>query len=273
LQKEKAVTGNMQNVNLYGRPPYNIAVIHGGPGAAGEVKPVAVKLAEKFGVIEPYQTELTVQAQLDELNEQVTGNSSKPVTLAGYSYGAWLAYIFASQFPEKVKKLILISSGSFDEKHNINMLDKRLSRLSTEEAEEARDLQSIISGLEYKQIENEFTRFGELISKADTFEAIDGFNEPEIIYRTDIHQAIWNEAKELRRTGALLDFGYKIKCPVTAIHGDYDPHPAAGVKEPLENIIKDFKFILLKKCGHTPWREKFAREKFYEILDKELTED
>ena len=40
-----------------------------------------------------------------------------------------------------------------------------------------------------------------------------------------------------------------------AIHGDYDPHPASGVKEPLSRILRDFRFILLDHCGHTPWKE------------------
>ena len=30
--------------------------------------------------------------------------------------------------------------------------------------------------------------------------------------------------------------GRKIKCPVVAIHGDYDPHLAEGVREPLSRV-------------------------------------
>jgi len=37
-----------------------------------------------------------------------------------------------------------------------------------------------------------------------------------------------------------------------SIHGDYDPHPAEGVKEPLTRVIKDFRFILLKKLRPSP---------------------
>jgi len=260
----------MKNVNLYGNPPYKIAVIHGGPGAAGEAAPVAIELSNKFGVIEPYQTEMSVQGQVDELIGQIEHYCTPPVKLVGYSYGAWLAYIFASQFPEIVKKIILIGSGSFDEVHNINMLASRLSRLKPKEAEEAMNLLNIISDLKNKNIETKFRRFGKLISKADTYDEIRGFIDPEIIFRPDIHRAVWNEAKQLRRTGELLKFGNKIKCPVTAIHGDYDPHPASGVEEPLKEIIKDFKMIILKKCGHTPWREKFAHKKFFKILEQEV---
>ena len=57
--------------------------------------------------------------------------------------------------------------------------------------------------------------------------------------------------------------GNNIKCPVIAIHGDYDPHPYEGVKKPLARVINDFNFILLEKCGHTPWKEKEVRKKFY----------
>jgi pimeloyl-ACP methyl ester carboxylesterase len=67
-----------------------------------------------------------------------------------------------------------------------------------------------------------------------------------------------------------LKLGEKIKCPVVAIHGDYDPHPAKGVREPLSGVIKDFCFISLKNCGHKPWIEQEAKEEFYRILKKEF---
>jgi pimeloyl-ACP methyl ester carboxylesterase len=57
---------------------------------------------------------------------------------------------------------------------------------------------------------------------------------------------------------------------VVAIHGDYDPHPAAGVQRPLAAVLADFHFILLPRCGHRPWRERHARDTFYRILEAEL---
>ena len=64
--------------------------------------------------------------------------------------------------------------------------------------------------------------------------------------------------------------GSKIKCPVVAIHGDYDPHPYKGVTEPLSKILHDFRVILLKQCGHYPWKERLAKEQFYKILRNNL---
>ena len=69
----------------------------------------------------------------------------------------------------------------------------------------------------------------------------------------------------------LLKVLSSIRCPVVAINGDCDTRPAAGINEPLSRVVKDFRFILLEKCGHMPWYERYARDKFYEILRKEIT--
>jgi pimeloyl-ACP methyl ester carboxylesterase len=74
----------------------------------------------------------------------------------------------------------------------------------------------------------------------------------------------------MRQNGQLLALGKKINCPVVAIHGSWDPHPALGVKEPLQNILSNFRFILLDECGHKPWIERRARNGFYTILKEEI---
>ena len=91
-------------------------------------------------------------------------------------------------------------------------------------------------------------------------------NSPEIL-----STIVWGEASKLRRqSGELLKLGEGIGCPVVAIHGDYDPHPAAGVKEPLARVLTDFRFIVLGKCGHHPWLERHAKDNFYDTLRKEI---
>ncbi len=88
--------------------------------------------------------------------------------------------------------------------------------------------------------------------------------------RADIFQSVWKDGAELRRSGNLLKLGRHITCPVVAIHGDDDPHPTEGVQEPLSAMLRNFRFILLKKCGHMPWIERKAREEFFRILEEEL---
>jgi len=91
-----------------------------------------------------------------------------------------------------------------------------------------------------------------------------------IEFQPDIFQSVWKEAEELRKSGELLKSGHEIQCPVIAIHGDYDPHPVKGVEEPLSRTLRDFKLLKLDKCGHCPWNERNAKDKFYSILEKEL---
>ena len=57
----------MMKLRTYGRPPFGVAVIHGGPGARGEMAPVARELAPDGGVLEPLQTKTTLQGQIEEL--------------------------------------------------------------------------------------------------------------------------------------------------------------------------------------------------------------
>lgn len=56
-----------------------------------------------------------------------------------------------------------------------------------------------------------------------------------------------------------------------ATRGDYDPYPAEGVEKPLRDTVRDFRFILLEKRGHKPWKERAAKGWFYEILINELS--
>jgi pimeloyl-ACP methyl ester carboxylesterase len=114
-----------------------------------------------------------------------------------------------------------------------------------------------------------FGLLGELLTKADFYDPLP--MRPEgLELRPDIYKSVWKEAAELRKSGKLMEVAKSIRCPVVAIHGDHDPHPAEGVQKPLGRVLKDFRFILLEKCGHTPWMEKQARDGFFQVLGKEL---
>ncbi len=47
--------------------------------------------------------------------------------------------------------------------------------------------------------------------------------------------------------------------------------PADGVQQPLAATVQDFRMIILEQCGHTPWCERHAMERFYQILEHELS--
>ncbi len=261
----------MKNVRFYGDKPYIVAVVHGGPGAPGSIAPVARELSSNIGVLEPLQTKDSVDSQVKELHDVLEKNADLPVTLIGHSWGAMLGYIHTARYPEIVKKLVLIGSGPFEEHYAAGIDGDRLNRLSEKERIEAFELIDIINGCAAGDKDKSMARLGELFAKADTFDALPPEKEPEPLeVSEEINRKVWADAKKLRINGELLVMGRKIKCPVTAIHGDYDPHLAEGVREPLTRVLKIFNFILLEKCGHEPWIEKFARDKFYTVLKNEL---
>ena len=261
----------MKNLRVYGKAPYSVAVIHGGPGAPGSIAPVASELSKDIGVLEPLQTKASVEGQVKELHDVLVRYAETPVNLVGHSWGAWLSCIVAARYPEIVKKLILISSGPFEEKYAADITAERLNRLSENERVGVFKLIDVINGDAAGEKDQAMARFGETMAEADTYAPLPPETEPEPMPASEeINRKVWAEAQQLRVSGELLEMGWKIKCPVVAIHGDYDPHPAEGVKAPLSRVLKDFRFILLKKCGHEPWREKYARQEFFKVLRDEI---
>lgn len=260
---------NMKNCRKHGEPPFRAVLLHGGPGAAGEMAPVAQELSSICGILEPFQTKHSIDGQVEELHGVIKQNADVPVILVGYSWGAFLSFIFAARHPSLVSKLILVSSGPFEDKYAPQIMQTRLSRLNTNDRSE---LEALMKELNSSSAVNDKTlmpRIAQLITIADSYDPIT--DDHKIIdCRSDIYKAVWPEADKLRKSGELLEYSTKIQCPVVAIHGDYDPDPPDGVNLPLSQKLRDFRFVLIPKCGHKPWIERYARVAFFKVLIKEF---
>lgn len=259
----------MKALRKYGEPPFSVVVIHGGPGAPGTMAPVARELSTDWGVLEPIQTAAWVEGQIEELRTVLKENADLPATLIGFSWGAWLGFMLAARHPTLVRKLILIGSGPFEDKYAAEILQTRLARLGEEERTGIRSLMDALKDPAGEDRNATLDRLGKLCIKADAYDPLT-LDTELLECRYDIHHSVWTQAVELRASGRLLQLGRQVQCPVVAIHGDYDPHPADGVREPLTAVLKDFRFVLLERCGHCPWIERQARHRFYEILESEL---
>lgn len=256
----------MEKLRCYGEQPYSIAVIHGGPGAAGETAPMARKLANLGGVLEPLLGAKSITGQILELHTLLKENGTAPFTLIGYSWGAWLAYIFAAQYADIIKNIVLIAAPPFKEAYAGEIANIRRSRLSGSEAADADRMASLMNDSRAEVRNEAMANIAEMFSRIDAFDLIAEEAENKVFYDADIFKNVWPQGAALRKSGALLNIGRSISCPVLAIHGDYDPHPAEGVNKPLQAMLKDFKFVLLEKCGHKPWIEKQCSELFYQTI-------
>lgn len=251
-------------VRKHGKEPYNVVVLHGGPGAAGSAFGLARLISKELGVLEPMQSKDTIRELEEELREQIEGNCSGKAILAGHSWGAWLAGLFAERYPDKVKKVILIGCPPLDECYVSQIGERRKENMSPEEAEEF-DL--ILRSLEKGPGNKDecLRRLGEICDRADGYREEASLRDKAVI-NGDLHEKVWKEAADMRKSGTLLERFRRISCPLILIQGAVDPHPAEGVVQPLKGGNVDVKAFVLNQCGHAPWREKYAREEFAHLL-------
>jgi len=234
------------------------------------MKPLVEELSKKYGVLEPLQTKNTINGQVEELKETITKEADVPVILLGWSWGAWLSFITTSQYSRLVSKLVLVGAGPFEASYAKPIMPTRLSRLSEKDRERVGEITKLLQENWVPAGSSLFEEFGNLLSKADSYNPIPS-KENSVETQHNIYQSVWPEAEKLRENGDLLNYGKNITCPVVVIHGDYDPHPFEGVKEPLTKVVKNTEFIFLNNCGHHPWLEKEAKEEFYKTLDRVMS--
>lgn len=259
----------MQNFRKYGTEPFKITAIHVSPGTPGETAPVAKELSGSFGTLETLQTASSLEGQIQELYEILKRNAGLPIKLIGWSWGALLSFIFTARYPEFINKLIIVSSAVFEEKYVPSIMETRLDRMDDGDMPEYYSLINKLNDPGIKEKNYYLAKPGKMISRIDSCDPLPAGNDL-LECQFEIYQKVSDDCMKLRKSGELIKLGRKIKCPVVAIHGDYDPHPTEGIKEPLSKILNEFRFILLKDCGHHPWLEKNCKSKFYKILTKEL---
>lgn len=249
-------------VRLYGRAPYSIILVHGGPGAIGSLKGFAQQLGGRsgMGVIEALQSQYTINGLIEELSGQISQYGSRPVSLVGHSWGAWLAALAAARYPELVQRVILVGCPPLTDRYVPEIAARRLQGLP---AEDAAVFQRLCSG---QAGDADMEKIPKILEKADNY-CLEG-RELHQADRADsrMHNLIWEEAARLRSSGELLSAFWQSKGGIYLIQGENDPHPAQGVRIPLEESGIRCEAHILKRCGHSPFIERYAREGFYALL-------
>lgn len=74
-------------VRLYGKAPYKIVLVHGGPGAIGALKGLAQEINERLqvGVVEALQSKYSIKELIEELYSQIQDNCNGKLSLLGHS--------------------------------------------------------------------------------------------------------------------------------------------------------------------------------------------
>jgi pimeloyl-ACP methyl ester carboxylesterase len=258
------------DIRKYGKPPYGIAVLHGGPGAPGYMAPVARELSKKRGIIEPLQTRDSLEGQIDELKSQLMDHADLPAVLIGSSWGAVLAIFLAARHSKLVLKLILIGSAVFDRKNSSRIEGIRMERLSEAERKRYYELTTELDNAPAEKQNELAEEWGRIFFKTDVYDPLTTDLET-LEVQSVLNRKVWADFVVLRdKPGFLKREFLKINIPVVVIHGEYDPHPIEGIRPFLEECIPGIRFYILPHCGHYPWIERHARGSFFQILEKEL---
>jgi len=248
----------MTNCKEYGSAPYKAIVVHGGPGAPGSCAGICRELSDKFGVLEILQSKNSIKELIAEMLDIIINYDCGKVVLIGHSWGAWLSFIFTSMYPECVKKLILVGSGLFDAIYFPQFVEAaNVKIMPAEQKEDIQAANQYSPNMEYNPY---------------NYCLLPNIPKDTVVFNEEQFNALIGEIMPMRESGELLNYSDEIKCPVIAIHGKNDPHIVDGIKIPLENRLFDFKMYVLEKCGHEPWKEYYAKDRFFEILKKELAE-
>jgi pimeloyl-ACP methyl ester carboxylesterase len=234
--------------------------------------PVARELGATVGVLEPWQSARTVAGQVRELSDQVDAWASAPVTLVGHSWGAWLVLLVAGEHPEKVRRVVLVGSGPFQARYAAETRRHRRQRLTRTQWREFEEIEHRLADPSSRTSPSALRRLGELAEIADSYELVP---HPPVEVETDpaTFRAVWAEADEMRKSGALVQALRRVRSPVVVLHGTSDPHPLTGVVEPLRRAGVEPRVVVLERCGHEPWWERYARASFFAELREELARD
>ena len=257
-------------VRGYGNSGPVVAVLHGGPGAAGSVAGLAASLGDEFRVLEPLQrrtdgvTPLTVARHVEDLAAVLEG----PTLIVGWSWGAMLGLSFAAAHPELVRGVLLVGCGTYDEAtraeyqrrfvanlgvDGVAEMDELRTRLATARTEGERDAIVAARG-----------------ARAEIAQSYDLLPEPADEPATTVdargHEETWADVLGLQRDGVEPAAFAAITAPVLMLHGDHDPHPGPATFELLRENIPQLEYVGFSRCGHTPWKERHARAEFFATL-------
>ena len=239
----------------YGTSGPLVIVLHGGPGAPGHMAPVARGLEDAFRVIEPFQRgsgeePLTVARHVEDLADLVREESEgERPALVGSSWGAMLALAFAAEHPDLAGPLVLVGCGTFDPVAREKMRSLIAARWDD-------DL-----------ILND--EFMDAVFCYDAVPETEGDSPKEHDERARVET--WDDMVRLQEEGVYPQTFSKITSPVLMLHGDYDPHPGNMIRGSLVPHIPHLEYREWMRCGHYPWREKWAREEFFLVLREWLT--
>lgn len=245
----------------------NVVLVHGGPAAGGYLEPVAMRLAARYRVLEPFQRgsqagqQLSVDRHVRDLHGFVHDVCAGAETaLVGHSWGAMLVLAFAAAFPADAGPLALIGCGTFDPASRAQLQQTLEQRLTA-------PIRAQLEHIERTEADPDarLAAMGRVIQPAYGYD-LDPALGVDATCDARAHEQSWQDMLRLQADGIYPAAFARIDAPVLMLHGVADPHPGAMIRDSLLPFLPHLEHSELARCGHTPWLERHAAEEFYRVL-------
>lgn len=178
---------------------------------------------------------VTTADTIDKMAEAVLNDAPGNFSVVGHSIGGWVAQFLAIHFPEKINKLILVSTWTGQSMPDLNnFFIKALQCLKNNQRAEL--LKEVTSNLFY-QYHTEKKALLNLVEKSQARFPTEGL----------INQLL-AEMNSRDTVGSL----HKIKCPTLLIYGHQDPFFTLKEQEAIKTKIPRAKLAVIEECGHMP---------------------
>lgn len=259
------MTGGLDVRRHRGKGP-TVLVLHGGPGAPGSAAGLARGLAGPLDVVEPLQRRaderpLTVARHVDDLHTVVHAcDGDAPPALVGSSWGAMLALAYAARHPRSVSRVALVGCGTFDLRARARFNAALDDRLTPEIHRALAALEDTVSDPDHR-----LAAMGRLVEPVYAVDHLPSDDQSEPCDARGFSET-WEDMIRLQADGTYPAAFGAFDGPVLMLHGDHDPHPGPLIRDSLRPVLPQLRYVELPRCGHYPWRERHARDAFYETL-------
>lgn len=255
------------DVRVYGDHGPPVVVLHGGPGAPGSASGLAKALAHRFRVLEPLQRRAgTVPLTVERHVADLAGVAPQEVALVGWSWGAMLALSFAAKHPGRVRSLGLVGIGTYSEADRAEHRARMAQRLGPEGQRKLEALRKAA-----RETTDAMTRdrlLEEEGALATAAQSVDVLEDRDDALEVDAegYRQTWDDVLRLQALGLEPAAFATIRAPALMLHGADDPHPGRATFATLRPHLPHLEYREFDRCGHLPWRERHARQAFFDAL-------
>ena len=245
-------------------PP--VVLCHGGPGIYDYLEPVAAMI-EDLTTVHRYDQRgcgrseqrgpCDIATFLGDLDALRAHWGYDAWTVIGHSWGATLALLYATQYPERTSRLVYISGTGIDPAWHDDYRRAREAKLPPAARERLRRLEedrTVATGAELDRINAERADILEVTEYYDatSFNELPRYDRFPVNY--DLNASLNAEMRGLEESGALPDQMARIAAPTLVLDGEGDPR-LRWARAQVAELIPDARHLTIARAGHDPWVE------------------